>query len=147
VAAPVEAKRSRKLYVYWGIALVLLLVTGVLCWTMVVPVLGVRNVVITSHEMDTGEKFVLSQTEGNPPELASKEAAALIERLGGPRRASQRLDAYLRLPAWVASHREEAIYLLCFCGAWGDPVIERARKHEDPRVRQTAVALSREPRK
>jgi hypothetical protein len=30
-------RRSKRIYVLWGIALTLLVVTGVLCWTVVVP--------------------------------------------------------------------------------------------------------------
>lgn len=35
---PVQKPRSKRIYVYWGVALALLLTLGLVCWTVVVPV-------------------------------------------------------------------------------------------------------------
>jgi len=75
--SPAPAKRSKRLYILWGVALTLLLAAGAFCWAVVVPVWQVRSIV----DECTGNQ--LSQAEG-------------VAQLGGPTRAGGRIVTVLR---------------------------------------------------
>ena len=69
--------------------------------------------------------------------------AAVVEELGGPKLAAQRLSFYSRLPLWIAPERREAIAHLCYCGEEGLPALTRALKDQDGRVREAAAGALR----
>jgi len=75
---------------------------------------------------------------------AGKAGATTVWRLGGPREAARTLSFYRRMPLWFAPRREEAVFLLAFCGRYGVADLCRALKDPDPDVRaQAALALYR----
>jgi hypothetical protein len=76
-AAATVDKKSRKVYVLWGIALTLLISTAVFCWLVVVPVMKVRA---------AASRY--NQGAGYP----SREE---MRRLGGPEVAARRVKVYL----------------------------------------------------
>ena len=71
--------RSRRIYVYWAVALALLLAAGLFSWKVVVPVWQVQHVI---DEIGCGKL----------------RPAAAVERLGGPESAAPSLIMYRRLP-------------------------------------------------
>ncbi len=99
------AKRSKRLYVYWGAALALLLTVGLACWQMVLPYFRARTA--AERCMDLSGSPLLEQ------------ARAEVSRLGGPHAAARQLTFYLRLPRSMAPNREMAAYLLGHCGLEG----------------------------
>ncbi len=76
----VEKSRSRRVYIYWAVALGLLLALGLVCWLVVVPVWQVRKV--------AGD-YVYGQCR--------REEA--IAKLGGRERANPKIRLFLKLPA------------------------------------------------
>jgi len=113
-------RRSRKVYVLWGVALALLLAAGLFCWLVVLPVLEVRRVraalkpvrapiIICFVESDSADQgSTLSREEVGPiirhlpaPSFSRDEAAPIIQQLGGPGRAAHKLGLFLRLPPWL----------------------------------------------
>jgi len=102
-AAGTVDKRSRKVYVLWGVALTLLLTLGIFCWTVVVPVWR------TCREVE----------ECREENSSSPELKAGVNRLGGPARAARWLGVYLRLPEALAEHPGTAADMLRYCGKHG----------------------------
>jgi hypothetical protein len=103
---PVDTKRSRKVYVYWGIALTLLITVGLMCWFVATPYLHTRSVVL---EYAAGK-------------IEYEEA---IRQLGGPQACKEKLQSFMktekRLPG-SDSHgaewpRMKALELLMKCVA------------------------------
>jgi len=117
--SPAPKKRSRKLYVLWGVALTLLLAAGAFCWAVVVPVWQVHRVLTPGAEVVTTEDS--------------------IERLGGPREAADRLSLYIRMPRQLASHKLHAAYLLRHCGDSAVAGLTRSLRDGDPEVRRAAA--------
>jgi HEAT repeat protein len=75
---------------------------------------------------------------------AGKQGATTVWRLGGPEEAARTLSFYRRMPLWVAPRREEAVFLLAFCGRYGVADLCRALRDPDSDVRgQAALALYR----
>lgn len=69
---------------------------------------------------------------------------AAIDRLGGPTHAVGRLTTYLRMPAWIAPHQDNAAYLLGFCGDAAVMPLVQALESEQVEVRRcAAIALSK----
>lgn len=62
-----------------------------------------------------------------------------VARLGGSHKAAERLAAYLRLPGWIAPHKEAAVGLLEWCGEAGRPALQEALRHRDAKVRSAAA--------
>jgi hypothetical protein len=106
-AAPVERKRSRRVYVYWGIALFLLISTALFCWAVVVPVWQTRDII--RHYYD-------ETRSSSPLKLNDFPIYATVERLGGAEDAFARLWMYVRLPECLAPHAHCVPELLAGCG-------------------------------
>jgi hypothetical protein len=67
-----------------------------------------------------------------------------VGRLGGPRRAAERLALYARLPGVKSAHRQIAVGLLSECGTSGVPALIGFLVDGDPIVQLSAVdALAR----
>ncbi len=112
-------KRSKRIYIYWGVALALLLSLGLFCWQVVVPVWRVRRL--------AGE---LSRTrEWNDP----------LKRLGGPERALPALSLYLAMPQRIAPSKWVAVTLLGECGDRAVPAIVGALRDREAVVREVAA--------
>ncbi len=120
--APSPERRSKRIYIYWGVALTLLVTVALVCWLVVVPVLDVRATV--------------GRCRGRDPDFGKE-----IAHLGGPQNAAHRLTLYLKLPAWLVSDRPQAARLLGKCGDWGLSALYRLQKDKDehPDVRNEAV--------
>jgi len=115
--------RDRRVYVWWGVGLALLAVTGAVCWLLVRPALQAREAV----------RLWASGQTWAPTE---------VERLGGPDAAPWKLKLFLHLPARLAPQRREAVGLLQYAGETSDsaiPVLISLLADEDPKVRQAAA--------
>ncbi len=94
-AQPTEKKpRSKRICIYWGIALALLLTGALLCWKVVVPVWRVRMVLRS---------------------MPDKNYAPLLNRLGGESAAVEVLYEHIRRPRWLAPDKLMAIELMGYC--------------------------------
>ena len=131
--------RSKRLYVYWGVALGSLLALGLVCWTVVVPFLQTRASVSRYHQQLSGLEAVPYSPFGETERgLAESE----VQRLGGAQPAVRRLALYLRLPARIAPHRFAAASMLAYCGVQSGPAVPQLLKlldHEDIGVRTVAA--------
>lgn len=105
-----EQRGSRRIYVYWGIALTLLLAAGLSCWAVVVPVLEVRRVV-------GSDGLRRAVYDGDNVKLTPYARGLVLETLGGRERASGKLRVYLHMPNCVAPNKPMAAYLLSYSGA------------------------------
>jgi hypothetical protein len=96
-AAAVETKRSRRVCIYWGIALTLLVTVGLLCWLVVVPVMEVDEA-LQGCDLPTLKGL-------HPPpqevERLRTQYQQAIKELGGPEQAERKLGLYMRLPDWA----------------------------------------------
>ena len=135
---PAEGKRSKRIYIYWGIALSLLIAAGLLSWLVVVPVLQTRAVV--------NAFWMRNATLASRLVANDEEAAAAIEQLGGQERAVSRIKLYLRAPECMAKRRLVATVLLGYCGDSALPVLEGLLRNEDGSVRQAAANALRKIR-
>jgi HEAT repeat protein len=137
-AAPVD-RRSRKVYILWGIALTLLLSAALFCWLVVVPVWQVRNVIRSyRHRISTLSGKTLPNTlalnsQGN------QEATESVTQLGGPPAAIGKLRLYIKCPASLAPHRPTAVSMLGYCGKTAVPELLILLNHEDKEVRYEAA--------
>jgi HEAT repeats len=111
--------RSRKIYILWAIALILLLSTGLLCWLVVVPFIQVRKIVERVARTKTGEYEE-------------------VKRMG-PVVAARRLGLYFRMPESIAPEKLAALRMLSHCGQAGAPAIIEALDDEDREIRQAAA--------
>ncbi len=101
-----EKKRvSWRLHLMWGGALALLLLLGLVAWTVAVPFLQTRAAV---------EKLAARKYGGYAEE--QRRLAAHLRRLGGPAEAAERLRVYLHAPELIAPRKPAAVYLLGCCG-------------------------------
>ncbi len=125
MTAPSPAPRSRKLYVPWAIALTLLLATGAFCWAVVVPVWQVRKVVTRNTQMWPA---------------SGPWCSGDIRNLGGPEEAASHLGGYLRMPQWLAPHKDIAVRMLGQCGPPAQPHLIHALGNSDDQVVVTAAA-------
>jgi HEAT repeat protein len=112
--------RSRKIYVLWAIALTLLLALGLLCWAVLLPPQGVRDVVVATHR-DYDRRKEFGGGLGGDEEAAFLDEG--VRQLGGTLAAARLLGQYLECPALVAPYRHVAIGLLGRCGEPGVPVL------------------------
>jgi HEAT repeats len=121
-----ENKRSRKVYVLWVTALVLLLSMSAFCWLVVAPYLQTRAAVQRCH--------------ADPDRVRSE-----IEKLGGPERAARRVSLYLRTPGFLAPNRLVALEILCECDEAAIPeLVKLLGGDEEVHVRwMVAVTLAR----
>jgi HEAT repeat protein len=137
-AAVETPRRSKTVYVLWGIALALLVVTGVLCWTVVVPVWQVSRVLGTVTLLEipladpNGVRFGTS-VKWDPTEPT-------IEILGEKVDAIQKFRVYISLPICVAPKRREAVWRLAACGPKAHPILLNYFNHSDSSVRSLAAS-------
>jgi HEAT repeat protein len=133
----VEKPRSKRLYVYWGIALFLLLALSTFCWAVVVPVFRVRSLLRQlSVALDREESAAIRGVKTRLPLPSNRE---LIADLGGPAEAARAISMYLRLPESLAGERLLAAELLGFCGAQALPELRRLLDDPDLFVQVSAV--------
>ncbi len=121
--------RSKRIYVYWGVALAVLLTLGLFCWLVVVPVLETRAIV---------ERFHLA-SQAYPTTNRLPDPTAAVQALGGGEAALPRLQTYLRLPRALAPHRIDATSLIPFCGERALPALVDLLEDEEPGVRCLAI--------
>jgi len=114
-AAP--KKRSRKLYVLWGVALTLLLATGAFCWLVVVPILEARSAV--QHFKCAARCSSMRRHYNYEPSEIHKH----VTELGGRRKALAKLAGYVWLPDWMEPERTQAVLLMGGCGPEAVPVL------------------------
>jgi PBS lyase HEAT-like repeat len=120
--ALINPPRSRRVYVLWTIALTLLISAGLLCWLVVVPVMQVRR------ELTEKVTIVVSVLRSSNPSATRSflsDPSASIERLGGPQKATRKIEMYLRMPGNIAPDKSWAILLLGSCGQPSIPVLIR----------------------
>jgi len=122
---PAPVKRSRRLYILWGVALTLLISTAIFCWLVVVPVWRTDRVIRNfDFHADSEDEFV--------------------QQLGGPGEALRLLRLYTRMPNWIATHEPKAVRLLGACGARAIPeIIPFLRSPDDLTRFHAANALRR----
>ena len=113
-------KRSRKVYVLWGIALAFLLAAGLFCWLVVVPVWKVNRA------MSGG--VTKSET---------------IARLGGPQEAVGYFAVYVRMPDWVTDSlsKRNVVITMRSCGTPAVPLLVECLHHSDEDVQTHAWAV------
>ena len=109
--------RSKRIYIYWGIALTLLTTVGLFSWLVVVPVWEVHEAV---------DDYICGHL--SPEEVVS--------RLGGKEKAGAKLATYLRMPAWVSPHKNNKNIpsLPGHCGEAGRPALVLLLDSEDEEV-------------
>ncbi len=124
-------RRSRKVYVLWGISLAFLLALGVFCWLVVVPVWRTHRVVAEY---------------GKPRATKDDKAEVFIKMLGGSEQAARKLSAYLRVPGIPEASRGNAAWLLARCGDTAHPELKRLLKDKNLTVWMAAhVGLGLKP--
>jgi len=105
------------LYVYWGIALTLLISTAAFCWLVVVPILEARTAVAGASNPRWNE-------EGT------------VRDLGGTVAAARKLSLYLRTPLPTPDERSYAVAVLGFCGRSAVPALIREMADQDEASRR-----------
>jgi HEAT repeat protein len=121
------------MYILWAVALAILLAAGVFCWLVVVPVWRVHA---------AARHFCIkSSTDREYEALPNVSAEELVTELGGKRAASEKVELYLRMPAWLCDRQDDATWMLAHCGEFGVPVAVRALSHTDSSVRRNAAIL------
>ncbi len=124
--------RSKRIYVYWGVALALLLTAGLFCWKVVVPVWQVRTAVCPEKRVEK-EFAPLVPPDG----LWAPEVA--VTRLGGPEKAVGKLSLYLHMPDFATTRRGRATEALGWCGRAAVPRLISCLRDDHENVRWEAV--------
>ncbi len=135
-APPTEKKpRSKRIYIYWGVALTLLLTAGLLCWTVVVPMWRTRKAVVAiQRSWKTATDRALIWDSDEEPVLCR-----YVAELGGCEEAARRLSAYLNAPDFLAPHKEVALELLGRCEGQGMPPLVAALRSDRVLYRRSAA--------
>ena len=124
--SPAKPPRTWRPMVGWTLGILAAL--G-LCWfvgAVLVPVWGVRAVLVSASDMTT------------------EPGENVIESLGGSQDAARRLGLYLRLPGFLVPHRRLAASILGQCGHYACSELARCSEDQDCDVRREAVeALGR----
>ncbi len=123
-----QEKRSRRIYIYWGVALALLLAAGLVCWQVIIPIWQTHNAIASLRPNQEGA------------------IAHSIMRLGGEEKAAERLAGYARMPDWIVSDRNRfmAIHLLGHCGRSAyRPLLRRLKDSSLPLRVSSADAMAR----
>ncbi len=135
--------RSKRIYVYWGIALTLLLASALFCWLVAVPVMQARAIIEDFEAMSEADARKLLKNQ--PGRMAWYQdrmrfvdwrGVAAIQQAGGPQRALPLLRLYIRLPKWVAPKRMWAVFLMGYCGMEALPDVLRALESDDEEIRE-----------
>ncbi|HOX08537.1 MAG TPA: hypothetical protein PK280_19230 [Planctomycetota bacterium] len=132
-AAPAP-DRSRRVYVWWGVAFAFLALLGLCCLLVIGPVVEVHS--------------VLKRREAHSRLTERAKAEPTIIALGGPEQAAHKLDRYLRMPAWVLQRLDRydpgeadtAATLLGHCGKPGLRRIIALLESSDPRLQHCGEA-------
>jgi HEAT repeat protein len=72
------------------------------------------------------------------PNSPSMVGCSAVERLGGQAAAARKIDLYLRMPDFVASHKRSALEWLFGCGPAGLPPVRRMLNSPDDELRAKA---------
>ncbi len=125
--SPAPVKRSKRLYVYWGVALTLLLALGLLCWLVVLPVTRTHRALDWEVSSDFGiTPYWNTGEESKRCEEANRKAARrCIRILGGPERAATMVYRYVTWPHPYELRGEQASWVLAECGEHAIPIILR----------------------
>jgi HEAT repeat protein len=111
-------KQSRRVCIYWGVALTLLVSTAIFCWALVVPVWRVHSALGRLEACSDVSEW-------------RQHIGAEISELGGPETAARGIGLYVKLPLAVAPHRYQAAIVLGECGGAAVPVLVRMLDDED----------------
>ena len=131
--APPRPPRTLRPIILWTVGILLALALAWFVGAVVVPYFQVRAVAAKAAPLREGGVRIYF---GDPDPR--------IIRLGGPERAAAKLGFYLRLPGWLAPHRNGAVSLLGRCGHSAVPGLIRALKDKDDGVRaEAACALGK----
>jgi HEAT repeat protein len=121
VGAPKLKDRARTVYVWWGVGMGLLLLLGLICWTVVGPVIEVRK----------ADRRIMDRIEALSAGSATEDAMWALVReevrhLGGPTAAARKIGVYLRTPKELSVgdhslsfHRDGVLLALGECGEAG----------------------------
>jgi hypothetical protein len=118
--SPTEPRKSGRMLWLWIGAFGLLALLGAFCWLVLKPYLEVREAV----EILRGGLGI--ETE-------------MVERLGGPRAAANKLVLYSRLPDRLAPNRIGAMWLMGWCGSEAVPRLLELLKSENLWMRKVAA--------
>ena len=132
---PVEEKRrSKRMYVLWGVALSTLVALGLVCWLVVVPVWQVRSVVM-GLSVDTRRSSLRTHYIYYHGDVREH-----VQALGGEKQALRKLRFYAKLPETFAPRRHIAILLMGECGPGAEPLlVEYADKKTRSEEREAAI--------
>jgi HEAT repeats len=132
-------KRSTRIYVYWGVALFLLLTLGAFSWLVVVPVWQV-GAVLEDHEVlkMRGDHLLLTAPE-EPYPVSVFDPERVFDELGGRQEALGKLRLYLKAPNSITPKRAVAVYLLGHHGKNAVPLLIVELGHDDPWIRELAA--------
>ena len=114
--------RSKRICAYWGLAFTFLLILGVFCWRVALPVIEVRAALAGCKR-------------------PWYEGDHVVEQLGGPEGALPKLRLYLRMPERISGYKAGALYVMPRCGEPGRLTLVRTLLNDrDPGMRSTAAA-------
>ncbi len=111
--------------ILWSAGILLALLLAWLIGTVAVPVWQTRSAVLYCTSDQT------------PSEANDWEGG--LARLGGPDRALPRLQAYLRMPDFLAPEKSNAVILLGYCGRRAVPVLVSRLEHPEALMRIAAA--------
>ncbi len=130
-AAP--PRRTWRPMALWSAAIVLALGLAWFAAAIAVPAYQTRKVIMECDARIAGDNTEFAST------WPADHSAEAITRLGGPERAAERLDLYLRLPRFLADRRGRAALLLGRCGRPAVPGLIRALSDPHGNVRLFAA--------
>jgi hypothetical protein len=120
---------DRRVYVWYGVTLALLLALGLFCWFVATPVMCVRrevNICMESIARDW------SFPSGPTRHLYSYiDLRSPVQRLGGGHEALRMIRTYLAMPDWAAPNKYTAVALLGECGEEAIPVLTQLALEEE----------------
>jgi hypothetical protein len=137
------------MYVLWGIALVLLLAGGLVCWKVVVPFQHAKRVLDFYQNCrdvfnPTGLTTVSYSTIDGEPMTHEEVGDMVIEVVGGQQEVLRHMRLYVTMPRFLAPDRVNALVLLHYCGENTLPRLERlAADDDDPLQKDAAEALKK----
>ncbi len=131
-APPTEKKpRSKRMHVYWGVALTVLLGAAMLSW-LVIPILQTGSIVLEYAKAAS----IKLPTQREP------DRDAAVKTLGGPKAAVRRIRRYIRWPNWIAWCKDEAVWLLGGCGEEGADALADILQNAPHAEQRAAAALA-----
>ncbi len=136
--------RSKRVYIYWGVALALLLAAGLFCWLIVVPVAQTDRVISdVPGALETA--FKLAYDEDG--------IRTALSRLGGPEKAGRKLALCYRaldlfaddenpMPGPMSFEGSKKVWILVLlghCDRAPTPIFRKALKSPDASIRMAAI--------